>query len=42
MARRPTLFFEGGYVFDRELEYESNIGNRTFTDTVMVRVGANF
>ncbi|MEW4526819.1 MAG: DUF6268 family outer membrane beta-barrel protein [Maioricimonas sp. JB045] len=38
----PTLFFEGGYVFDRELEYESNIGNRTFTDTVMVRVGANF
>ncbi|QDU37803.1 hypothetical protein Mal4_21200 [Maioricimonas rarisocia] len=38
----PSLFFEGGYVFSRDLEYESNIGNRSFTDTVMVRIGANF
>ncbi|MFG0334930.1 MAG: DUF6268 family outer membrane beta-barrel protein [Maioricimonas sp. JB049] len=38
----PSLFFEGGHVFNRKLEYKSNIGNRDFTDTVMVRIGASF
>ncbi len=37
-----TWYAEGGYVFARELEFESNIGNRSLTDTAFLRVGASF
>lgn len=37
-----SWFVEGGYVFGREIEYESNIGGATFNDTGFVRVGGTF
>ena len=37
-----SWFVEGGYVFGREVEYESNIGGATLTDTGFLRVGGAF
>jgi hypothetical protein len=42
MAEGRTWYAEGGYVFGREIEFQSNIGNRSLTDTAFVRVGASF
>jgi hypothetical protein len=37
-----SWFVEGGYVFGREIEYESNIGGASFKDTGFLRVGGTF
>lgn len=37
-----SWFVEGGYVFGREIEYESNVGGATFGDTGFVRLGGTF
>lgn len=42
MTEGTTWYAEGGYVFGRELEFQSNVGNRSLTDTAFVRVGASF
>jgi hypothetical protein len=36
------LFVEGGYVFGREVEYESNVGKLSPNDTAFLRVGGAF
>jgi hypothetical protein len=36
------LFVEGGYVFGREVEYESNVGKLSPGDTAFLRVGGAF
>jgi hypothetical protein len=42
MTAGHAWYAEGGYVFGREIEYESDIGNRSLSDTAFVRVGASF
>jgi len=37
-----SWFVEGGYVFDREIEYESNVGGASFNNTGFLRVGGTF
>lgn len=37
-----SWFVEGGYVFGREIEYESNVGGASFNDTGFLRVGGTF
>lgn len=37
-----SWFVEGGYAFGREVEYESNIGGASLTDTGFLRVGGAF
>ena len=37
-----SLFVEGGYVFGRELEYDSNIGRLSPSDTAFLRLGGAF
>ncbi len=37
-----TKFVELGYVFDRELEYRSGIGNMRFSETLMLRSGVRY
>ena len=37
-----SWFVEAGYVFGREVEYQSNIGGASLTDTGFVRVGGAF
>lgn len=37
-----SWYVEGGYVFARELEFESNIGNVSFDETAFLRVGGAF
>ena len=37
-----SLLFEVGYVFNRELEYKSDLGNFEPDDTVMLRAGVTF
>jgi hypothetical protein len=42
LTEGATWYAEGGYVFARELEFQSNVGNRSLTDTAFVRLGASF
>lgn len=42
MTAGHAWYAEGGYVFGREIEYESDVGNRSLSDTAFVRVGASF
>lgn len=37
-----SWYVEGGYVFARRLEFQSNIGNVTFDETAFLRVGGAF
>jgi hypothetical protein len=37
-----SWYVEGGYVFARELEFQSNIGNVSFDETAFIRVGGVF
>lgn len=37
-----TCFYEIGYVFDRKLEYESNVGNFRPDETFFIRIGNKF
>ncbi len=37
-----SLYVEGGYVFGRELEYDSNVGKLSPDDTAFLRVGGAF
>ena len=38
----PTWLFEAGYVFNREVEYESGIGDFNPDETMMVRFGYTY
>jgi hypothetical protein len=43
LGRRMMLYFEGGYVFEREIVYDSQVPpSFRLPDTVMVRAGARF
>jgi hypothetical protein len=42
LTEGATWYAEGGYVFARELEFQSNIGNRSLPDTAFLRLGASF
>lgn len=42
MTSGSSWFVEGGYVFGREIEYESNVGGASLSDTGFVRAGAAF
>lgn len=41
-ATGPGWFVEGGYVFNRELEFDSNVGNVEFGDTAFLRIGGSY
>ncbi len=41
-ADKSSWRVEGGYVFGRELEYDSNIGNYQPRDTTMIRAALNY
>jgi hypothetical protein len=37
-----TMFFEAGYVFQRQLEYDSGRGDFDPDDTAMLRIGVSY
>ena len=42
MTSGRMCYFEFGYVFNREIEYESSIGDLSLSDTGFLRVGGSF
>ncbi|REJ72459.1 MAG: hypothetical protein DWQ34_00395 [Planctomycetota bacterium] len=42
MTTGRVCYFEFGYVFNREIEYDSGVGNMSLSDTGFLRIGGSF